>query len=38
MQTFGASGPGRRVYEHFGITAERVVEPAREVVTRVKQA
>jgi transketolase len=30
METFGESGPAPEVYEHFGITAERVVELARE--------
>ena len=30
METFGESGPAPEVYEHFGITSERVVELARE--------
>jgi transketolase len=30
MTTFGESGPAKDVYEHFGITSERVVELARE--------
>jgi transketolase len=32
MRTFGESGPAKEVYEHFGITAERVAALAREVV------
>jgi transketolase len=35
MTTFGESGPAKEVYAHFGITAERVVELAREAVDRV---
>jgi transketolase len=35
MTTFGESGPAPEVYEHFGITAERVAELAREVADRV---
>jgi transketolase len=34
MHTFGESGPAKDVYEHFGITAERVTEIARELVGR----
>ena len=34
MSTFGESGPAAEVYKHFGITAERVVEIARELVAR----
>jgi len=29
MTGFGASAPAARLYEHFGITAERVAEAAR---------
>ena len=29
MSTFGASGPYKELYEHFGITAEAVVEAAK---------
>jgi transketolase len=36
MQTFGESGPAKDVYEHFGITAERVASLCREVINRVK--
>jgi len=28
MNSFGASGPYKEVYKHFGITAEAVVEAA----------
>ena len=38
MTTFGESGPYKDVYKHFGITAERAAELAREVVERVKGA
>jgi transketolase len=34
MTTFGESGPYKDVYEHFGITAERAAEAARELLTR----
>jgi transketolase len=34
MRTFGESGPAKEVYAHFGITAERVAELARELVGR----
>jgi transketolase len=29
MVGFGASGPQEKLYEHFGITPERVVETAK---------
>ena len=32
METFGESGPAKDVYEHFGITAERVSEIGRELM------
>jgi transketolase len=35
MTTFGESGPAPEVYAHFGITAERAAELAREVADRV---
>ncbi|MEA2391175.1 MAG: transketolase [Solirubrobacteraceae bacterium] len=35
MDTFGESGPAKEVYEHFGITAEKVVELGAELVQRV---
>jgi transketolase len=38
METFGASGPAAQVYEHFGITAERVAELGRAAVQRSKEA
>jgi transketolase len=37
MRTFGASGPAKDVYEHFGITAEHVAEQARAAVKRAKE-
>ena len=36
MTTFGASGPQQELYEHFGITGERVAECAREVAERTR--
>ena len=30
MRSFGASGPAEALYQHFGITAERVVEVVRK--------
>ena len=32
MSRFGASGPAQALFEHFGLTAERVVTAAKEVV------
>jgi len=32
MSDFGASGPGEAVYQHFGITAEKVAEAARSLL------
>ena len=34
METFGESGPAKEVYEHFGITADRVAQIGRELVGR----
>jgi transketolase len=34
METFGESGPYKDVYEHFGITSERVAEVGRELIGR----
>ncbi|HTX47351.1 MAG TPA: transketolase [Solirubrobacteraceae bacterium] len=34
MHTFGESGPAADVYEHFGITADRVTEIGRELLNR----
>jgi transketolase len=34
METFGESGPAKDVYEHFGITAARVAELGREMISR----
>ncbi|MDQ6914896.1 MAG: transketolase [Actinomycetota bacterium] len=36
METFGASGPQKALYEHFGFTPENVAERARGVVDRAK--
>ncbi len=38
MTTFGESGPAKDVYEHFGITAERIVELGRDLAKRVQGA
>jgi transketolase len=32
MSDFGASAPGEAVYQHFGITAEKIAEAARELL------
>ncbi len=32
MSTFGASAPAKDVYAHFGITAESIVETARDLL------
>jgi transketolase len=34
METFGESGPAKDVYEHFGITAQRLAELGREIMER----
>ena len=34
MTTFGASGPGNDVFEHFGFTADRVAQAGRSAVER----
>ena len=36
MTTFGASGPYKDVYRHFGITVEHIIETAKEQVARNK--
>ncbi len=36
MTTFGASGPYKDVYRHFGITVEHIVDTAKEQVARNK--
>ncbi|MGH3991818.1 MAG: transketolase-like TK C-terminal-containing protein, partial [Pseudonocardiaceae bacterium] len=38
METFGESGPYKDVYEHFGLTAERIVEIGRSVTERASAA
>jgi transketolase len=37
MRGFGASGPAKQLYEHFGITAEHVARKARALVGRAPQ-
>ncbi|MFL5896410.1 MAG: transketolase [Thermoleophilaceae bacterium] len=34
MRTFGASGPAKALYKHFGFTAENVAEVAKKVAER----
>jgi transketolase len=34
MHTFGESGPAKDVYEHFGITSDKLVELGRSVMDR----
>jgi len=38
MEIFGESGPAPEVYEHFGITAQRVADLGRAAVKRAKEA
>ncbi len=38
METFGESGPAPEVYEHFGITAQRVADLGRAAVKAAKEA
>jgi transketolase len=38
METFGESGPYKDVYEHFGITAERIADTARSVTEQAAAA
>lgn len=38
MRSFGASAPAKELYKHFGITAEAVVEAAREKLNARKAA
>ncbi|MFL5825624.1 MAG: transketolase [Thermoleophilaceae bacterium] len=38
METFGASGPDKAVFEHFGFTPQRVAEEARAVIGRLSSA
>jgi len=38
METFGESGPAPEVYEHFGITAQRIAELGRAAVKAAKEA
>jgi transketolase len=37
MTTFGASGPHKDLYEHFGFTPERIADRGREVVERLRR-
>jgi transketolase len=32
MEAFGASAPAAQLFEHFGITAEAIVETARKAL------
>jgi transketolase len=34
MESFGASGPAKDVFERFGFTAERVAQAGRSTVER----
>jgi transketolase len=34
MTTFGASGPAKALYKHFGFTGEHVAEVAKQVAER----
>jgi len=34
MSDFGASAPAGKLYEHFGITAQKVVETARALIAK----
>jgi transketolase len=38
METFGESGPYKDVYEHFGLTAERIAETGRAVTEQAAAA
>ena len=38
MTTFGESGPYKEVYEHFGITPDKIAEAGRSVIERVAAA
>lgn len=37
QETFGESGPGHEVAEHFGFTAQQVAEQARQILARAAQ-
>ena len=32
MKSFGASGPGTDLFTHFNITADKIVQKAREIL------
>jgi transketolase len=34
MEGFGASGPAKQLYAHFGITAEALATAARELISQ----
>jgi transketolase len=34
MEGYGASAPAKALYEHFGITGERIAARARDVLSR----
>jgi transketolase len=33
MESFGASAPGAKLYEHFGVTAAKIAEAARKLTS-----
>ena len=37
MSGFGASAPGNKLYEHFGITTEAIIQAATERLTQISQ-
>ena len=37
MEDFGASAPAKVRYERFGLTGEKVAEPARAVLSKVRR-
>jgi transketolase len=38
QKQFGASGPAKEVFKHFGFTSENVVEHAKESLAAVKNS
>ena len=34
LNSFGASGPGKELYEHFNITVSRIVNEAMQILTK----
>jgi transketolase len=37
IDRFGASAPYREIYQHYGLTVDRIVEVTRAIVERVRQ-